>query len=359
MKPSSSDNKAAAKKQLDALQVGRGLAALAVLAFHINATFALPHYFNQQVSSLFLWGHSGVEFFFVLSGFLMMLTTRGAKSEVGAVKFLNRRFIRIYPPLWCALIVAVIGIVVAGKDLSKEVTVFQVLSAFLALPYYAVEPLLAVEWTLRREVLFYLLFAVLIWKRSIGTVLLGIWFVGSAIAVLYEPGSKIHAVFEARNLLFGLGMITASIPLAVSNFWSAWGSVCVGFIIFCSSALIDMRYELTHNPSLSLGYGIASALVIYGLCALESQGKIKSFPKTLLLLGDASYSVYLVHFLLVSLATKIVFKLNSTYQLPLLAWFLPVFVFSLLGSLVFYMIFERPLLRQKKKPVLIATPSPT
>lgn len=176
---------------------------------------------------------------------------------------------------------------------------------------------------------------------------------------MYEPGSKIHAVFEGRNLLFGVGMITASIPLSIPNLRNAWASVCVGFIVFCATAMIDMRYELTHDPALCLAYGLTSALIIYGLCVLESQGKIKYFSKTLLLLGDASYSVYLVHFLLVSLATKIVFKLNATYQLPLFVWFLPVFVFSLLGSLVFYMIFERPLLRQKKKPVLIATPSPT
>ncbi|MEP7101383.1 MAG: acyltransferase family protein, partial [Burkholderiales bacterium] len=54
------------------LQVCRAIAALLVVLFHLGGTFAQDKYFGfKAIDSVFAWGDAGVDFFFVLSGFLI------------------------------------------------------------------------------------------------------------------------------------------------------------------------------------------------------------------------------------------------------------------------------------------------
>lgn len=56
-------------KQLYSLQQGRGLAAMAVVLFHLSIMMGLPRYFGRPLFSDYTWrGNLGVDFFFVLSG---------------------------------------------------------------------------------------------------------------------------------------------------------------------------------------------------------------------------------------------------------------------------------------------------
>ena len=90
------------KKSFDTLQVGRAAAAIAVVFFHAHVFF-IPErlYPGETISRVFNIGYSGVEFFFVLSGFIMILVHR---ADIGvparARRFLRKRLVRIVPFYW-------------------------------------------------------------------------------------------------------------------------------------------------------------------------------------------------------------------------------------------------------------------
>jgi len=93
------------------VEAGRGFAAVLVVLFHVTKYyFATPKYWaGSALNGLFLFGHAGVEFFFVLSGFIMVWVHRqdvGKPSRVGA--FAWKRFQRIYPFFWLILAVTVL-----------------------------------------------------------------------------------------------------------------------------------------------------------------------------------------------------------------------------------------------------------
>ena len=81
------------------LQYARGLAALLVVYFHATRQFKA---FTPANESFVQFGELGVDIFFVLSGFVMWITT--STSQVGTMEFLKRRAIRIVPIYWTVTI---------------------------------------------------------------------------------------------------------------------------------------------------------------------------------------------------------------------------------------------------------------
>ena len=87
-------------KKLNLLQVYRGIAAVLVVMFHLTDMSAQR--LNQVTFfNLFQAGWSGVDYFFVLSGFIMVYVHRSAIGKKDHLKsFLVKRAVRIYPIYW-------------------------------------------------------------------------------------------------------------------------------------------------------------------------------------------------------------------------------------------------------------------
>ena len=106
------------------IQYLRGIAALMVVWFH--SVGQIPG--GRHVSSPSNFGNSGVDLFFVISGFIMVVTTAG--TDVSAFEFLRRRIVRVVPLYWLltlAMVVAAIALpslfktlIVAPKTLARE-----------------------------------------------------------------------------------------------------------------------------------------------------------------------------------------------------------------------------------------------
>src|SRR5690242_3301942 len=164
------------QENLQTLQCGRALAALAVVLFHANLTLSLPKYFNREVFHFFAAGFSGVYYFFVLSGTVMVLAHW---DQIGRVQspasFFAKRFVRIYLPLWATLLLLLAPLMWMGVSLAD------IGLAFSGLPARK-ETALAIEWTLRHEILFYCLFGLLLWRPRTGAALLSLWYAGSVLA---------------------------------------------------------------------------------------------------------------------------------------------------------------------------------
>jgi len=107
---------------LKSLQMARGIAALAVTLFHTSGMFADPRYgFERPFWWLTERGDLGVDFFFVLSGFIIMLAHRadvGRPREVGNYAF--KRAVRIYPMYWLFTLLIVVGAVATSGSVNSQ-----------------------------------------------------------------------------------------------------------------------------------------------------------------------------------------------------------------------------------------------
>lgn len=121
------------RNSIDTLQAGRAFAALSVLLFHTNVTLGLKKYLGTDVFPIFNAGNSGVQFFFVLSGFVIFYAHRsdlGRSQQLG--RYMFRRFSRLVPPLWVVLsLVTIIHAFMPGghparltSHLSRQISCF-------------------------------------------------------------------------------------------------------------------------------------------------------------------------------------------------------------------------------------------
>ena len=140
-----------ARDHLQSIQILRAAAALAVVLFHL--TFPLDVSFGVLPADAFTVGANGVDVFFVLSGFIMALTT-AREDQRSPVQFVWKRVIRILPLYW-VLTLAVFGIgMVAPHLLNSGAATWEELAKSLAfIPYErAVDgrmaPVLFLGWTL-------------------------------------------------------------------------------------------------------------------------------------------------------------------------------------------------------------------
>ncbi|WP_197412515.1 acyltransferase [Novosphingobium sp. Fuku2-ISO-50] len=331
------------------LQAGRGLAALSVVAFHANMVCALPKYFGHEPAIFFRAGGSGVEFFFVLSGLVMVLAHRGDLGRDGAVRsFAWKRFRRIYPPLW-AMLCIVLVILAAFPNLAAGVrpSAVETINAFAAGPVDPTikEPLLSVEWTLRREMLFYVLFAVMLWRWRFGMAVIAGWLVLCVAAALVAMPYPASFVFDPVHLLFAMGMVVAWQVQRTSEIRGDRIFVATGAGLFALAWTWSDIYPADHALPLALWcYGLGASALSLGLISLERRGALV-VPPALTALGDASYSIYLVHLVVVSALTKVAVVIARHVPLPGVVWWLAIVAAGVIAGIAFHVAVEKPLLR--------------
>ncbi len=209
--------------------------------------------------------------------------------------------------------------------------------------------ILGVAWTLYHEVLFYFMFALAIWHRITGFVLIAIWLLISAASMEMSDRTYPFAFFASPlHLLFAMGMGACwlthkkrvKLPLLLAS---------LGVATFLGTGATEVyeRPWLTEDTR-SLLYGIGSAMTIAGLATLEQEGRARTW-RLLRLLGDASYSIYLTHYPLLSLLAKIFVATGAKNAIPaLLSLILIVAATTLIGIMIHSAI-EKPLLARIRK----------
>ncbi len=336
------------KRTFGTLQAGRGLAALGVVFYHA-ATYAggdprywrhRPYYFH------FEWCELGVEYFFVLSGVVIMLAHWRDQGVPHALPtYLWKRFRRVYPIYWCILaLVAPTFFVGSHLGHGFERNPWVLLSSVLLIHIHSHETTLNVAWTLFHEILFYAFFAGIVFHRRIGYFIFAIWQLGSLAALLHWISSdRTSGFFSPLHLLFGLGMIVAwTMERHAAVAWKT--PILAGFFVLVCISTWSVTWEKL-AVDLWLPAGVAFSLITLGLMELERQERVKVW-RPLGVLGAASYSIYLVHFAFMSLTYRISYRLDPQLHMPLLFWIsLNVALATAFGILVYYSV-ERPLLNR-------------
>lgn len=221
---------------------------------------------------------------------------------------------------------------------------FTILSSFLLIHIHSLGVNLAPSWTLFHEVSFYLVFATLLINKRLGFVICSVWFVGSLFfctpgSFYFISSSYSQFVFSPYHLLFAFGLIGGVVLQSQRGPSRAW-ALLLGLGIF-SGALIVQNFLDAEHPWLRIlaDAGLALALVV---AAEREHLHLLHVPR---FLGDASYSIYLFHYLLISTIAPPAFQLDQKLHLPLLVWSLFMF-FSAVGfGILGHLWVERPLLR--------------
>jgi len=323
------------------IEAGRGLAALAVVMHHAGNNLAEPRFYDTVV----LGGHLGnfnvgVDFFFVLSGFIIAWIHQEDIGRPSRLKrYALRRILRIYPPYWLILLpLSALYFLTPGSGKQSQHEVTNLLFSLTLLPYTS-PPIIGAAWTLVHEVLFYFIFGFLIVLGRRAIWILPVWAIMILLLQLDAPLTFPWSVlFNAFNLEFLIGVAGALFvkvhnipyPRAVAF---AGGVAFIGFMLFATS--IQDQTLIAR-----MAFGLSALAALLGLVQIEKDGQL-AVPKPLLFLGSASYAIYLIHGFALSIALHLTTRLLPKGIPPLAILFLVVTFAVLIGCLFHYFV-ERP-----------------
>jgi peptidoglycan/LPS O-acetylase OafA/YrhL len=346
-------------RYLSGIQALRGLAALAVVLFHVEGQLKELVPF-ERVLSHFAW--SGVDLFFVISGFVMVWMhwqDRGNPARCGS--FIRARLIRIYPAYLSMM---------AGVSLLYGLTDFQsrlndvpwVASFSLLIPLSHLEHLLPVAWTLNYELLFYGFFALLIvLPKRIGLSLLALWCVSVAVAqtqLNYHREMHLQEFFFASyHFEFMAGMLVAWLARRRDVLRFGRSLLVIGLAGLVATTLLSRFVpegglgSPDHRDLRGICYALVYGCVLYGVVALELQKRLLRLPVLLLKSGDASYAMYLLHVPLLYLwhqAWLAVMPAPMNLLLLAVVYGGGFMVLCLPLSIAFHLYVEKPMMRMLK-----------
>jgi exopolysaccharide production protein ExoZ len=289
------------------IQLLRAFAALCVVAFHAQSDAAL---LAARLGSGFARGElfpwlAGVDIFFVISGFIMVYaSSRWFGSARAPQVFLAHRIARIVPLYWATTMVYLAVLLFTPWLLNSEyLAPYFVFASFLFIPAARpdglAQPLYSLGWTLNYEMFFYALFTV---------------------AIAFPRRRAVPALIGALILIVSLGRAFAPLPQPFA-FWSdpiilefafgmalGWASA-EGFSLsrplrlgLALAGLALLAIDMTQPGQLPaiprpLAYGLPAALLVAsaGLASPERRSTEKLLIRWGVIVGDASYALYLLH----------------------------------------------------------------
>ena len=270
---------ATASGRLLSIHYLRELAALMVVAVHCFTTglVAVPD------PTRLAWLKHGVELFFLISGFVMVASTQG--RDISPAEFFRRRVVRIVPLYW--IMTAGFAMMAGGVDMRW------LLASLFFVPLSdghggVLDPVLQLGWTLNFEMFFYALFALsLLLPRAARFPAVTCALLALVTAGAFVPLPQPLAWYASKELLlFAAGMAAAYFSWRLPP-WA----MLAGF------SGLALGWTVTDSALLSVY--IPALLVLLGARSLDPVLRPAKLP---VLLGDASYSLYLSHPLALQIA---------------------------------------------------------
>jgi exopolysaccharide production protein ExoZ len=331
-----------AGEKIQSLQAMRFGAAAMVVAVHaIYFVRELPP--APDVSGGYAGiGASGVDIFFVISGFVIY---RSALKGPSAAAFLRKRFLRIAPFYYLTTLTFFPLFAFSGWPMPDAQSIATSLTFWPAWDHLA-SPIDPVGWSLCFEMLFYGAAAAgLRWRSAMPVLLAG--FAAAWIARLHFGWPALRFIGNPIIIDFLFGVLIAARwrQERIRSIWYGYTLLLLGFTglyIFCLPAGHEnARFVIDGTQSFTrvLSWGIPATAIVNGSLALEPYLK-GAWVKWIVYLGDASYSIYLVHWPLLVVVSWIL-KDSGTPQSMLLAPIL--FVLGTGTGVAAYQFIEIPL----------------
>jgi exopolysaccharide production protein ExoZ len=327
------------RSDLLTVQALRGVAALLVVAFHAVNTWS-QHVLDRPADDFWPNGSAGVDIFFVISGLVMVLSADRVAGRPNACRtFLRQRIVRIVPLYWVMTTAKVAAVLSVPSLVARtRLDLPYVVGSYLFLPVRDAAgdlfPVLPVGWTLSYEMLFYVLVSLALLLRwpvlAIAGPALGAFAVAGIVGGADGFANTIVVEF-VFGVLTGIAIKRGlRLPPVM-----ALALICGGFAVLLAGPVVSGVLR-------PLTWGVPAWSIVAGAVALEDRLAPK-LPRWLLDMGDASYSIYLMHLFVTPLVYLSVARLvPNTLSLPL------IIAGSLLASAAVgrlgYLFIERPLL---------------
>jgi len=338
-------------KNLQLIQMLRGIASLLVVLLHctVNSSEALQKNF---FGNFFSFGGAGVDIFFVLSGFIITYTNFKSIGKADHFSFFfKRRIVRIYPTYWIIISMFLLLQVVLPSFYRSHFSfdLKNIFSTYLLFPGHVMVN--GVSWTLSYEIFFYLLFSLSFfipakkWSFNLAILYTIIIIALPICNYNFENGNTwLSLITYPMNAEFFMGVIAAVVIPKISS-RIATPLIITGGIIFLASAIFsDQNFHLVNNTfNRVILFGIPSFLIITGVLKYELTNKIKVYS-IFLLLGEASYSLYLIHLPVVAASFKILAKFNISNNLIIHCLILLMVCIICYASIIFYKFVEKPII---------------
>lgn len=346
--------------QLTLITYSRGAAALSVVLFHIAQELASR--FNYQPFFKVLSPLSfGVDFFFVLSGFILFYSHKKDFGHADQfVPFLKKRFIRIFPTYWILLTVSILVFWLTQTHIAQTplLSPLFITQSYLLFPFRT--PIIAPSWTLSYEIFFYALFAfsILVKKRTLLLTLL-VCYIGLLLPLnillpehfFLAIGGWLEIALRYYVVEFFLGVAAGYLLSSLPKFSFSSNIkllATTGGILFLEwlSELFFPSFTMLLRLFL---FSPAIALLLFSLARIDEQKHITPhvFFK---LLGEASYPLYLMQAFLI----LVFFKLVTFVAVPTTTFFMSLLgvlalLWTLFPAFLFHLYVERPILRRLKR----------
>lgn len=331
---------------IDAL---RGIAAVAVVFHHLLNSTEFEPVLRGQFPHWFAWfcdnGAYGVQIFFVISGFVIAHSLRNiilSRQAVG--NFILRRQFRLDPPYWCmlgiALLLETIKLHLPGF-FHQPLPEFPVVVAnlFYLQKILHTKVILDVSWTLCLEIQFYLVF-------------IGLLVLLSGTNAIPRVSNRTAIAFTAM----ALGSLLSTFWLRDSPwFFTYWFYFAAGVLTYWAiRKQIPAVLQLTFLTTFTLwalwqkqSPMIVGASTTWMIYFVGCRGHLEDYLNQRLLqyLGKISYSIYLVHVLVVKDVLRFGWRHTGTRPGPAIGWFVIAFAIVMFLAHLFYRCVEQPSLR--------------
>ena len=319
------------------VQLLRFLAAVSVLFSH-SADLLLPR-------SSAVWAvpwTTGVDLFFVISGFIMTWLTDGHFGQTGAgVCYLARRIVRIVPAYWFFTALMIATVAFFGEHVRNttiEPVRIATSVAFVPWPRHdgGLNPILSQGWTLNYEAFFYLCFAMALVSRR-GLLLLSAGFI--ALAALHPLVSDqwfaLHFYSDPIILEFIGGIGLARLYLSGVRLSS------MGMLACCAAAVVSyVLLALLGVDERTVARGLPALILATGLI-LAPEPRRGVATRFIIFGGDASYTLYLSHTFTVN--AVVLFCRSVVGGAPPVLALLAAVVIAVAVAMLFYRFAEAPL----------------
>jgi peptidoglycan/LPS O-acetylase OafA/YrhL len=284
------------REKVEAIQLARAIAASLVAVFHI--AFGFADHIGQGLGVANFGGHAGqasVALFFVVSGYVMIVSTGPIFGEAGgSLRFWLRRAIRILPPYWLATALLVGAYLYLGRPVDGE----KLTLSLALIPYWPTGggqplPLLWPGWTLFYEMLFYGVFGIGVTagrKRTVGVVVGSLVLLVLTGMVLEPTAAPLFSATRPVLLIFLGGMGLALLRER--------GLALPPWIRLAAFCLAPVAFFALPPPAVPLGFTYLAwaglPALLFATALLGGPLRLRGFA-LIDRLGNLSYALYLLH----------------------------------------------------------------